>query len=94
MDAKAAAGLAKDHISYLFEQEGLSNLGLEEVEYDDTRGQWRVTVGFSRSWDQSKHWGHSIGLGDGGIPRTYKIVIIDKDGKALSVKNREPADAG
>ena len=30
----------------------------------------------------------------GGITRTYKIVIIDKDGKAISVKNRETADAG
>jgi hypothetical protein len=94
MDAKEAVSLAKDHISYLFGQEDLSNLGLEEVEYDDASDQWRVTVGFSRSWDQGKHWGQSVGPGDPGIPRTYKIVIIGKDRKALSVKNRETADAG
>ncbi len=28
------------------------------------------------------------------LPRTYKIVSIDKDGKVSTVKNREVADAG
>jgi hypothetical protein len=91
MDVKAAVALAKNHITDLFAQEGLTNLGLEEVEYDEVREQWRITVGFSRSWDSQ-----------GGAPlfmperimRTYKVVIIDKDGKAISVKNRETADAG
>ena len=51
MDVKAAVALAKNHITDLFAQEGLTNLGLEEVEYDEVREQWRITVGFSRSWD-------------------------------------------
>jgi hypothetical protein len=29
----------------------------------------------------------------GGLRRTYKVVTLDKDGKAISVKNREPANA-
>jgi hypothetical protein len=91
MDVKAAVALAKNHITDLFAQEGLTNLGLEEVEYDEAREQWRITVGFSRRWD---HPGGGTLFTTDGITRTYKVVIIDKDGKAMSVKNRETADAG
>jgi hypothetical protein len=83
MDAKSAVELAKNHIADLFAQEGLFNLSLEEVDYDDAREQWRITVGFSRSWDNQVF----------NARRTYKIVTIDKDGNVLSVKNRETADA-
>jgi hypothetical protein len=89
MDAHTAVELAKNHITDLFGQEGLSNLGLEEVEYDDAREQWLITVGFSRSWDNQGALAST-----GYIKRTYKVVTIDKDGKALSVKNRETANAG
>jgi hypothetical protein len=84
MDAKSAVELAKNHITDLFAQEGLVNLGLEEVDYDDVGEQWRITVGFSRSWDNQAFT----------PKRTYKVVTIDKNGRALSVKNRETADAG
>jgi hypothetical protein len=91
MDVKAAVALAQNHITDLFAQEGLTNLGLEEVEYDEARDQWRITVGFSRSWDNQ---GAVSLFTPGGIKRTYKVVILDTDGKAISVKNRETADAG
>ncbi|MSP01968.1 MAG: hypothetical protein EXR07_13090 [Acetobacteraceae bacterium] len=91
MDVKEAAHLAKNHVSDLFGEEGVTNLGLEEVEYDDALDQWHITVGFSRPWDKL-----SVLAGTGilGTGRTYKVVIIDKDGKALAVKNRETAYAG
>ena len=88
MDAKTAVDLAKQHIADLFSRENVSNLGLEEVDYDDAREQWRITVGFSRPWDNS-----AVGTMIGGLRRTYKVVTLDKDGKAISVKNREPANA-
>jgi hypothetical protein len=91
MDVKEAVDLAKAHIDALFATEGLSNLGLEEVEYDDAREQWHITLGFTRAWDRQ---GALAALGDAALRRTYKIVVIDKEGKALSVKNREPASAG
>lgn len=90
MNVKEAVDQAKRHIADLFSREGLINLGLEEVEFDDSLEQWRITVGFSRPWDHQ------------GIPaldlippsrRTYKIVTIDKAGTVLSVKNRETANA-
>ena len=93
MDVKAAVELAKSHISDLFAQEGVSNLGLEEVEYVDSQDQWRITVGFSRAWD-NQGGAAMYALGAAVIKRTYKIVIIDKDGKAISVKNRESTYAG
>ena len=88
MDVKEAVDQAKRHVADLFSKEGLVNLGLEEVEFDDALEQWRITVGFSRSWD---HQGvAALAL----IPRrTYKVVTIDKGGTVLSVKNRETANA-
>ncbi len=91
MDVKEAVDLAKKHVADLFAKEGVVNLGLEEVEYDDAREQWRITVGFSRAWDQQS--AVLAVLGSAGVKRTYKVVIIDKQGKAISVKNRETANA-
>jgi len=88
MDVKQAVELAKQHVSDLFSKEGLSNLGLEEVEYDDAHEQWRITVGFTRAWDQQ-----GMATLIGPPKRTYKVVTIDQDGRAISVKNRETANA-
>ena len=92
MNVKEAVDLAKQHVADLFAKEGLINLGLEEVEYDDARDQWRITLGFSRSWDHQQ--GMLAALAASATRRTYKIVIIAKDGTPVAVKNREPANAG
>jgi hypothetical protein len=89
MNAKEAVEVAKNTIADLFAKEGVTNLGLEELEYDEAHDIWLITIGFSRSWDS--HQG--ISALAGVLRRTYKIVAIDKDGKALSVKNRETAGA-
>ena len=89
MDVKQAVDLAKTHVADLFAKEGLVNLGLEEVEYDDARDLWRITVGFSRSWDQTG----SVASLLAPATRTYKVVTIGNEGKVISVKNRETANA-
>jgi hypothetical protein len=91
MEVKEAVERAKTAVTDLFAAEGLANLGLEEVEYDDAAERWHITVGVSRPWDLGAI---SVALGGPGGRRTYKVVTIDKDGKAISVKNRETADAG
>lgn len=91
MDVKEAVRRAKDYAAELFSAEGMTHLGLEEVEYDDARDQWRVTVGFSRAWD---HGGVSAMLGGAATRRTYKVVTIAGDGTPLSVKNRETEGVG
>ena len=53
MDMKDAAKLAKEYVADLFDEEGISNVGLEEIVFRDDGGDeyWDVTVGFSRPWD-------------------------------------------
>ena len=83
MDVKDAVQVAKDYITDLFGEEGLVDVGLEEVDVD-LSGNWIVTIGFSRSWDRN------IGsVLSGAGSRSYKAVMIqDEDGKVLSVKDR------
>jgi len=86
MEVKQAVTLAKQHIAELFADEGAKNLGLEEVEFDESAGVWRVTIGFSRPWDEPRNVLASL-AGEGLAKRTYKIVnVLDSDGQVLSVK--------
>ena len=82
MDVKEAAQVAKAYVRELFMDEGISDLGLEEIECEGE--YWRITIGFSRPWD------HNIGSVLGGKKyRAYKIVeITDETGSVLSVKDR------
>jgi hypothetical protein len=87
MDVKEAVVAAKQYIGEIFGAEGIRNLGLEEVEFDEPANEWRVTIGFSRPWDAA---------GPVSVmftpSRSYKVVrISDKSGKVVSVKNREVA---
>ena len=87
MDVKEAVQVAKSYVIELFAEEGIVDVGLEEVdiELSDT---WVVTIGFSRPWNRN------IGSVLGGRPsRSYKAIRIqDGDGKVLSVKDRALRD--
>ena len=93
MDVKEAVDRAKKFVSEMFENEGLVNLGLEEVDYDDARDQWHVTLGFSRRWDNQISV-LAAALNQSDSKRTYKVVLIDKDGRAVSIKNRDVQNVG
>ncbi|HWA23561.1 MAG TPA: hypothetical protein VG735_14295 [Caulobacterales bacterium] len=84
MDVKTAVALAKDYIKQIFAEEGIGDLGLEEVMFDDRQGVWQITLGFSRAWDRNPV-----------LPprREYKVVAVAEDGKVLSVKHRLTASA-
>jgi hypothetical protein len=90
VDVKEAVNLAKEHVSDLFADEKLTNLGLEEVEFDEATNTWIVTLGFSRPWDEPRSTWASI-AGQVLYPRrSYKMIrISDGAEKILSVKNRE-----
>jgi len=82
MEVKSAVTIAKGHIEELFGDEGLLDMGLEEVELDD-EGIWRITIGFSRPWNRNV--GTILGHEN---PRSYKIItLLDSDGRVLSVKD-------
>ncbi len=89
MNVKEAVAHAKAHILDLFADENLTNVGLEEVEYDDQSGEWIVTIGFSRPWDEPRN--ALAALATSNAPsRAYKVVSIANNSRqVLSVKNRE-----
>jgi|HubBroStandDraft_1064217.scaffolds.fasta_scaffold00104_20 hypothetical protein len=94
MDVKEAIAKAKSYVQEIFQDERISNLGLEEVEpvdrTDDTQGGWAITIAFSRPWSTpldipSPDLGISAPV---RLKRSYKIVRILANGEVRSVKNR------
>ena len=92
MDVREAARTAKDYLLDLFEGEEIMNVGLQEIDFDDSSKNWSVTVGFSRPWDYSNKSPMTPTLfGELSQPltRSYKIVRInDQSGRVLAVKDR------
>jgi len=95
MDAKEAVRLAKDYVKDIFVEEQITNVGLEEIEFNDDRDCWEITIGFSRPWDYQTR--SAFESADDPFktqrrPRTrsFKVVNIDaSNAKVLSVKNHE-----
>lgn len=88
MDVQTAIATAKHHIAEIFGPEGATNVGLEEVEFEDAERAWDVTIGFLRPWDQPR----ANALFPVAEKRTYKRVRIDDaTGRVLAVKNRPTA---
>jgi hypothetical protein len=93
MDVRTAVTAAKSELQHVFSDEKIENIGLEEVEYNDSSKTWAITVGFSRRWPTPE--GPLAVLGPRLGPREYKIVrLSDPTGQLISIRNREIADAG
>lgn len=102
MDVKEAVQRAKRHIDELFADEGIENLGLEEVVFDDVRNVWKVTIGFSRPWERVKQ-SLKVVLEEASGPwaarpewkrRSFKVVEIDDGtGRVVSMTHRSLAAA-
>lgn len=92
MDAKEAITRAKTYFADIFGDEGITNLGLEEVRREEQDSNWLITLGFSRMWDA----GASIAAMTGRpshLPRSYKIVSLkDSDGSLIAITNRNVGD--
>jgi hypothetical protein len=54
VDVKDAIRRAKTQVADLLEGETYSQLGLEEVKYDDRNQQWVITLGLNRPWNVEK----------------------------------------
>ena len=87
MDVKEAVRTAKEYLSDLFEAEQIMNVGLEEVVFENVSNSWRVTIGFSRPWDQKNVL--ATALGEGRPTRSYKVLCInDGSGEVESLTDR------
>jgi hypothetical protein len=90
MDVKEAIGLAREYVKDVFSDEQLNDFGLEELEFDDEKNIWSVTLGFVRPWQAHATKNPLAALVS--PQRDYKVVrISDKTKQVLSIKNREPA---
>lgn len=90
MDVKAAVALAKHKIEELFADEGIKNSGLEEVDFDLSEGDWKVTIGFSRPWDEPRNALAALAGQTSCRRRAYKVVRIKEDTEAVpSVRSLE-----
>jgi len=55
MDVKEAVKAAKDWLVYVMADELPANVGLEGVEFDEPKGVWNITLGFSRPWNSYRN---------------------------------------
>jgi len=89
MDVKQAVATARTYIGELFADEGVTNLGLEEVEYDEPQGEWRVTLGFSRPWDTTPSGFSAMTQLNPQRPRSFKVVrVSDRSESVISVTSK------
>lgn len=90
MDVQEAVQVAKDYVRDVYVGEDIENVGLEEIKLDDVTGVWRITIGFSRPWDEQR----GFAAKQIGAPpqRSYKIVNINDQSKmVVSMDAREIA---
>ena len=89
MEVKEAVRTAKAHVTELFADENIREVGLEEVNFDPVNNRWKITIGFSRHWDSVHKSNLAAALADRRPARSYKVVVInDETGQADSLTDR------
>ena len=94
MDVQEAVRAAKEYITTLYADEGVSRVGLEEVKFEgELPGTWDVTIGFFRSFSDQPLAPLAAALHTDPRRRVYKIVRIDdENGQVISVTHRAIGD--
>lgn len=91
MDVKEAVRTAKHWVLDVLDDEKPANLGLEEVEFDDSAGQWKITVGFSRPWNS---FSGPLAPMVQPQPRSYRTIIIDdRNGEVKGMRRKASAES-
>ncbi len=96
MDVKQAIATAKQYVGEVYSDEGVTNLGLEETEFDPGRAEWHITLAFSRPWNTPRTRAQEVLEQLGAVStlkRSYKLLVIRDDGTVLSMKDRIHAEA-
>ena len=93
MDVKQAIAKARSFITEIFSEEKISELRLEEVEFDKQEDVWLITFGLLRPSLRTRLGQIDEIMGTAPLKRTYKVVRVPGDENDLpSVKIRELAD--
>lgn len=94
---KDAIAVAKTYVNEVFQDEGVSNLGLEETVYDEDQDRWAITIGFSRPWNapqtRAQETLDSLGVLR-PLERSFKVVTVSRDGGVVSMQDRTRVMAG
>ena len=89
MEVKEAVKVAKDYVADILKEEGVVNLGLEEIEFGEGDNTWHVTLGFSRPWNTVRNALTAM-TGENAPRRVYRVVKIkDDDGRVISLTKRD-----
>jgi hypothetical protein len=92
MNVRQAVAAAKDWVLDVMQDEKPINLGLEEVEFDDSSGVWKITLGFSRPWNSTKSALSTL-TGDVAFRRAYRTILVnDSDGNVQGMVRKVSAD--
>ncbi|GCD52028.1 hypothetical protein [Acetobacter pasteurianus] len=85
MDQKEAIKFAKAYIKDIYEDEGVNDIGLEEISKDHL-DNWCVTIGFTRREIADSN---NLLMALGKISnRTYKTLTINQKGEVESMRNK------
>ena len=92
MEVKTAISKAKGWLLDTLEDEAISNVGLEEIEFDDREHAWKITLGFSRPWNTVRNALTALS-GEPAIRRAYRVITIDDaTGTIKSMRKRADED--
>jgi hypothetical protein len=90
MDVREAVKQAKNWINDVMADERPENIGLEEVEFDDAAGVWKITLGFSRPWNSTRNALQTL-TGEAAAKRAYRTLLIENSTGAVKGMVRKSA---
>jgi hypothetical protein len=92
VQVKEAVAKAKTWLNDVLREEGVQNIGLEEVEFDESENAWLITLGFSRPWNSVRNAYTAIS-GEPAAKRSYRVIAVkDQTRDVTYMKRRETAD--
>ena len=88
LEIKHAVRIAKDWLADLYSEEGIAEIGLEEVRIEDRN--WEITLGFVRP--VANKLLSALQGGSNPAGRLYKVLrVSDTEKKVIEMRNREAA---
>lgn len=85
MEVSEAVRRGREFLEELFQNEGITDIGLEEVVFDDELNEWLITIGFFRPWNRANDLATALGKVRN---RSYKVVRMSNDGTIRSLTDR------